>query len=365
MNSVGRWKAYSAIHLSEVAPRDGPDKFAYMVELTNTEPVGKDAEQRASRLFWFFVLLLSASSPATPTDFEARDNPRSSIQAVSPRLDSVQDFLGLPEEKIDIGFDALVLAKEIYSDIDVAAYSAKIDALADRVRQCAGGGQDPDRRVRCLNTVIFLNEKYRGSRDAVFTRDPQYFYLNRLLDTKLGNCFTMPLLYVAVGQRLRWPIYPVSMPDHYFVRYVDPAFHEQNIEATSGGAYVTNERYAKDFLVSKTGRRKGTYLRTMTYREFLGSLVGHMAVKHARSENMDKAIAYLTVATKLNSRDVGAWANLVAINRIMAKRSSGSEAKKYFAMAVQCDKKLKELGFVAPWDVPLTPSMGGQTASKR
>jgi regulator of sirC expression with transglutaminase-like and TPR domain len=387
MDIVRTWKAYLANLLSEVAPKDGENGWSgqlwqmsrTVLRLAGTGTTAdrrfhlaaclllekRDAKERASRLSWFFVFLLLASSPATPADLGTRDNPRSSIQAVSSRLDSVQDFLSLPEKKIDIGLYALVLAKEIYSDIDVAAYSAKIDALADRVRQLAGESQDPDRRVRCLNTVIFLNEKYRGSRDAVFTRDPQYFYLNRLLDTKLGNCFTMPLLYVAVGQRLGWPMYPVSLPDHYFARYVDPAFHEQKIEATSGGAFVTDERYAKDFMVSKTGRRKGTYLRTMTYREFLGSLVGHMAVRHAQSGNTDKAIAYLTVATKLNPRDVGAWANLVAINRMMAKRSSGAKAKKYFAMAVQCDKKLKELGFVAPWDVPLTPSMGGQTASKR
>jgi regulator of sirC expression with transglutaminase-like and TPR domain len=143
----------------------------------------------------------------------------------------------------------------------------------------------------------------------------------------------MPLLYVAVAQRLGWPVYPVTVPDHYFVRYVDPSFRYQNIEATSGGAYVPDERYAKDFMVSETGRRKGTYLRTKTYREFLGDLVGHMGVRYGQSGNMANAMTYFTVATKLNPWDVGSWANLVASNRMMAQRTSGTEAEKYFAKA--------------------------------
>src|SRR5262245_2470712 len=73
---------------------------------------------------------------------------------------SVQDLLKLSEDKIDVGIVALALAKEIYTDIDVAAYSAKIDALADQVRRLAKGTQDPDQRIRCLNTVLFLHEKF-------------------------------------------------------------------------------------------------------------------------------------------------------------------------------------------------------------
>jgi regulator of sirC expression with transglutaminase-like and TPR domain len=311
----------------------------------------------APRLVGFLTILLLIAFGRS-AESKTQDTPR-------PRLASVQDLLSLPEDKIDIGFYALALAKEIYPDVDVPAYSAKIDDIADRVRQLAGGSQDPDWRVRSLNSVIFLNEKYHGSRDAVFTRDSEYFYLNRLLDTKQGNCFTMPLLYVAVAQRLGWPVYPVSLPDHFFVRYADPAFHEQNIEATSGGAYVPDERYAKDFRVSEIGRRKGTYLRTMTHRELLGDLVANNAVRYGHQDQMPKAIAYLKAATELNPRDAGAWANSGSAYRAMAKRSSGRDAEKFLDAAAKCDTKLKELGFVAPWDVPLTPSMAGPTASEK
>jgi hypothetical protein len=72
--------------------------------------------------------------------------------------------------------------------------------------------------------------------------------------------------YVAVAQRLGWPVYPVSVPDHSFVRYVDPALKDQNIETTSNGGYVPDGIYVKDFVVSEKGRKSGAYFRTLTYR---------------------------------------------------------------------------------------------------
>ncbi len=50
----------------------------------------------------------------------------------------VQAQLALPEDKIDVADAALVFAKEINPATDTAAYSGKIDHLADEVRKAAG-----------------------------------------------------------------------------------------------------------------------------------------------------------------------------------------------------------------------------------
>jgi regulator of sirC expression with transglutaminase-like and TPR domain len=271
---------------------------------------------------------------------------------------SIQSLLNLPENKIDIGIAALTLAREIYPDVDVASYSAKLDSIAGHVRRLAKGTHDPDQRIRCLNTVILLHEKFQGTRDLSIARKSEKYFLNRVLDSKRGNCFSMPVLYVAVAQRLGWPIYPVSVPDHSFVRYVDPVLKEQNIETTSNGGYVPNEQYVKDFMVSSKGRKSGAYLRTLTYREFLGDLVATNGIRFGQQGQLAKAAAYLQLATQLNPKLVGAWANLVNVNRMIAKRSSGPEAKKYLEAAAKYSKKLNELGFVHPKDVPQFVSAG-------
>ncbi len=265
---------------------------------------------------------------------------------------NIYDFLTMSEEDIDIGIAALTLAKEIYPDIDIKSYSDKIDAIADKVRQLAKKNNTVDYRIRCLNTVIHLHEKFRCI-DDVTDRRQDYYYLNRFFDTKIGNCYTMPLLYVAVGQRLGWPLYVVHVPDHMFIRYIDPHFPIQNIETTSGGAHVPDEKYAKKFVVNKNGRKSGTYLRTLTHRELLGDLVSTNANRFGRKGQTHKAIMYYKLAIKLNPRCVEAWANLGTSYKMLAKQKKGREAKKHRKMSAKCAKRLDKLGFVHPYDVPL------------
>jgi len=315
--------------------------------------------------FYYFLAIPLAffGSAALVITIRHREKGSQAAQGPSaPSLDqiaeSTQHLLNMPEDKIDVGIIALELAKEIYPDIDIASYSAKIDALAGQVRRLAKGTRDPDLRIRCLNTVILLQDKFQGTRDSSSARRSENYYLNHVLDTRQGNCFTMPILYVAVAQRLGWPVYPVSVPDHSFVRYVDPALKEQNIETTSNGGYVPDDRYAKDFLVSKAGRQSGVYLRTLTYHEMLGDLVATNGIYFGQQGQLAKSVAYLKLATRLNPKLAGAWANLANANRMMANRSGGPEGKRYMEAAAEYSKKLDELGFVHPKDVPQFSSSG-------
>jgi regulator of sirC expression with transglutaminase-like and TPR domain len=261
---------------------------------------------------------------------------------------AIRKQLALSEDQIDLGLAALTFAKEIYPEIDIDAYSHKIDVLADEVRQLAGPTTDPERRIRALNTVLFRNEGYHYDRDAFSRSVQRYYFLNGILDSRQGICYTLPLLYMAVAQRLGYPIYPVAAPDHLFLRYVDPAFDRQNIEATSGGKYFPDASYVEHFSVSAQGMTSGSYMRTLTYREFLGHLLAANALVYAREGRIEKALQYSGEAVKLNPRfadhydalRVGYEAERQALKGPPAERAR--REMKYYAA------KASELGFVDP-----------------
>src|SRR5262245_40055805 len=72
----------------------------------------------------------------------------------------VEKLTRLPENKIDIGLVALNLAKEFHPDLDVPAYSRKIDDLAEKIRRQTGGSQAPEERIRVMNAVLYQQEGY-------------------------------------------------------------------------------------------------------------------------------------------------------------------------------------------------------------
>jgi|GEM_PF-1315187 len=263
----------------------------------------------------------------------------------------IEHLLSLPEDQIDITTAALVFAKEVYPDINPEIYNAKIDALAAQVKLMANGTRDPETRIRVMNTVLFRLGGYHYDRQQFSRLKQEYGYLNGILDTKQGVCYTMPLLYVAVAQRAGYPIYPVLVPDHMFVRYRDPSFHQQNIETTSGGKYIEDEWYIHDFAIGKKGLESGSYMKTLTYHEFLAQMVAVNA-SFWGPKNGQKGIAYIARAHYIMPR----FADYSEALRIgfadMAKvESSPEKQEKYRKMSSYYGERAEALGYVGLRDI--------------
>jgi tetratricopeptide (TPR) repeat protein len=90
----------------------------------------------------------------------------------------------------------------------------------------------------------------------------------------------------------------------------------------------------------------------------MGDLVATNAIVYGQRGDLTKAIDYLKAATELNPRLVDAWANLGNAYRMTARRLNSPDAEKYFELSAKCSKKLTELGFVHPNDVPQFTSAG-------
>src|SRR5688500_11296494 len=134
-----------------------------------------------------------------------------------------------PEEKIDLDEAALLIAAEEYPGLDVPAYLARIDALADRVRHYVQTpppsvtAQDRDEiAFAALHRVLFEEERLEG--DPVEERyhplyHPQNSFLNQVLDRKRGMPITLSLLYCEVARRAGLNAVGVALPWHFMAEF--------------------------------------------------------------------------------------------------------------------------------------------------
>jgi hypothetical protein len=82
-----------------------------------------------------------------------------------------------------------------------------------------------------------------------FSDDARNVFLNGLTGPPLmGTCASMPVLYVAVGRRLGYPLYLVSTKGHLFARW-DDGRTRLNMEGTSHGFGSYDDDYYKTFPV--------------------------------------------------------------------------------------------------------------------
>jgi len=223
---------------------------------------------------------------------------------------TIEEILKLPEKEIDVGIASLVLAKEFYPDMDIDFFLHSFDSLTNRFNKFFGQHTDPDQRIRALNTFLYKPGVWNKGR--IFSYDNADLeakalnnrFIKGYIATKKGSCITMPLLYVILGERLNWPIYPVLTPKHFFLRYVPEkpiAGFQDNIEATNGGGYFSDEQYQADLQIPEKAIKNGVYLRTLTKKEYLASLLLINAVQHLENNNVEKGKKYLELCMKYDS----------------------------------------------------------------
>ena len=148
----------------------------------------------------------------------------------------------------------LVVAKGIpcFADLDIAHYVRLADEWADDIRRRLPAAevhfrQNPagwknDIRFFRLGMVCWYVDEVLGitypdelanAEDRLYA-DAMNIFLNGLMDRRRGSCASMPVLHVALGWRLGWPVSLACANDHLFCRYDDGEV-THNIEATTFG----------------------------------------------------------------------------------------------------------------------------------
>jgi regulator of sirC expression with transglutaminase-like and TPR domain len=231
--------------------------------------------------------------------------------------------------KIDVARVNLLVARELFPDLDAGAYCAALDRLAEDARRFAalGGGDrnDPDYCIRALNTALYRHQGFRyaelgGAKDAAaFHRDPRNLFLNGVLDRKQGTCISMPVLYIAVADRLGYPVRGVNANDHFFCRW-DDGRAVSNIEATSEGGWSADEDYIRDMKVTPGQIRSGAAMRSLTRRELIGNFFFARAAHYAVTGRPIAAERDLLKVIACNPRDADGYANLAQMYARAARR---------------------------------------------
>jgi Transglutaminase-like superfamily len=104
-------------------------------------------------------------------------------------------------------------------------------------------------------------------------------FLFRLIKTRLGTCANMPVLYVAVGRRLGYPMKLVQAKGqgatHLFARWDAPNGSRFNIEATDQGMRTPADDYYRTgrYSITPQVEKMGCFLKSLTPREELSCIL--------------------------------------------------------------------------------------------
>jgi regulator of sirC expression with transglutaminase-like and TPR domain len=125
-------------------------------------------------------------------------------------LEAFAQEVDRPDPQINLSRAVLLMGLFAYPDIDVSAYEAKVDVLADSAKHAL-----PNTTAQALAQYLFVQLGFQGN-EANYL-DPRNSYLNEVLERRLGIPISLSVLYVEVARRMGLDAYGVGLPGHFIV----------------------------------------------------------------------------------------------------------------------------------------------------
>lgn len=246
------------------------------------------------------------------------------VNVFASPINEIQEYLDHDEDKIDIGIAALILSKDVYPDIDVNAYSELINQMVKVSSAIESNGVPlfEDAGIEKINVFLYMKGPWNGNwewkyetkyDDSVVAKNN---WLPYYIDNRLGNCVSMPTLWLAIGQRMGLPVYGSLAPKHMFVKF-DNGVIKVNVETTGiGGNMSDSLMMAQIENANENIYKGGSYYRKLSKKEYIAALMVNNAV-YAYREKKDTVLAkrYLELAIKYNPKMPEAYFSLYYITK--------------------------------------------------
>lgn len=118
---------------------------------------------------------------------------------------------------------AIIVAKYQFPDMNVSEILSQFDKIRRNIWLELNNYLTPLEQVNVFNSILYNYYKLQGH--ELTERDPKYFFINQVLESRQGNSYTLGVLYLALCEILDIPIFAVEVPRQFIFAYIDTLYH--------------------------------------------------------------------------------------------------------------------------------------------
>jgi len=198
-------------------------------------------------------------------------------------------------EQFDLAEASLMLAQDVYPDLDAASYLEQLERIAGAVRKRIADDAFAEQKLNALNYYLFAELGYRGNVENYY--DPRNSYLNEVIERRTGIPITLSILYLEIGRRLGLNLKGVSFPGHFLVK-ISVKRGQLVLDPFLGGetqsAADLRERLAK-VLPSDEAKQASLdpYLEPATPRQIIARLLRNLKNIYRQNDQPERALAVM------------------------------------------------------------------------
>mgnify|MGYP003881427119 CR=1 FL=1 len=131
-------------------------------------------------------------------------------------------------EKPELLRGAILVAKYQFPEMNVPSILTQFDQMRRNIWLELNNYLTPLEQVNILNSILYNYYKLQGH--ELTERDPKYFNINQVLESKQGNAYSIGVLYLALCELLDIPVFAIDLPRQFVFAYIDTLHHFYSID---------------------------------------------------------------------------------------------------------------------------------------
>ena len=244
---------------------------------------------------------------------------------------SARDLFEMPMEnldRVDIGRMNIICARNVIKSevIDTEKYVGKLDewaAIAKRMEQKylpsfernAARYDNSPAKFKAVTLALTIQQDLKCGynmnliesgamsdvRSPRFFRNPDDIFITGLLKNRKGTCASLPVLFVALGRRLNYPVFLAHTKGHLYCRW-DDGKECFNVEVTGQGVDIPPDSHYKGPPYNPTGDdiKSEGMLQNLTNCESLSIFLSTAAMNREACRDFGMAVIFYDIALRMS-----------------------------------------------------------------
>jgi len=198
-------------------------------------------------------------------------------------------------DQFDLAEASLMLAQDIYPDVDIPAYLGRLDDIAVAIKKRIADDAFAEQKVIALNYYLFNEMRFSGNVEDYY--DPRNSYLNEVMERRTGIPITLAIVYLEVGKRLGLNLKGVSFPGHFLVKLAVKR-GQLVLDPFTGGEAQSEadlrQRLAQVLPAGKAGQAHlDEYLEAATPRQIVARVLRNLKNIYLQTGKLESALAVM------------------------------------------------------------------------
>ena len=202
------------------------------------------------------------------------------------------------QPEIDLAKASLYFSQAEYPDLQPEEYLKFLDDTALEIEAKLPVERYPLKVIHTINRHLFDTLGFRANKQDYY--DPDNSFLHRVIDRKLGIPISLSVVYLAIAQRLNFPMVGVGMPGHFLIRpefenvgiFVDP-FNRGEILFEEDCQRRLDETYSQPLKLDPK------WLAPVDNKQILARMLNNLKFIYLHRREIDKALSTMSAILKI------------------------------------------------------------------